>query len=79
MRSLGIEQIRRSFLNTLMMIGIIVGNSVLFLLLGHWITSKAYKRNSNIFKSASGLAKKKNLKKDIKRDSASVVPEWGKE
>ena len=79
MRSLGIEQIRRSFLNTLMMISVIIGNSVLFLLLGHWITSKAYRRNSNIFKSASGLAKKKNVKKDIKMDSASVVPEWGKE
>ena len=79
MRSLGIGQIRRSILNTLMMISVIMCNSVLFLLLGHWITAKAYKRNSNLFKSGSGLQKKREIVSSEVEASDKVVPDWGKQ
>tara|TARA_Y100000310_G_C20425183_1_gene688692 strand:+ start:465 stop:671 length:207 start_codon:yes stop_codon:yes gene_type:complete len=50
-------------------------NSIVFLLLGHWITAKAYNKPTALFKPNTSILKPGNGK--LEREHDAVVPEWG--
>jgi len=68
------------FLGHLEFWGIIWANSAFFLIMGYWITAKAYRDDNGLFKKKLGISKKVNRATDQpNRSDDAVVPEWGKE